>query len=322
MTSQSVLDETLLRLYNLGIMNREVNAMKDKKMQIIQAAIKLFAERDYHTTSIQDIVSLAGVAKGSFYLHFHSKEELLVSIYNYFFDMIRSGFDQAASDSPASARKRLQRSILLQFEVVRDNKEIVSMQHINGAAFIQNGTIKQLLIDLATEMLDWTGKRIIEIYGPAVETYACDCAVMLGGLTREYIIYNFDFNVALDLNGLSEFILDRLDEIVQGMIRKNPPTFMPPVHVLKLRLNGHCEPDWVHCAEMLTQWINAHIEDKSSAETMLQSLNALVEELKKEQPNEIIVQGMKSYLLSLGKSHEHLREQLDKLFAAKAGTCS
>lgn len=40
--------------------------MNDKKMQILKAAVRLFGERDYHTTSVQDIVSLVGVSKGRF----------------------------------------------------------------------------------------------------------------------------------------------------------------------------------------------------------------------------------------------------------------
>lgn len=292
--------------------------MRDKKKQIIHAAIKLFAERDYHTTSIQDIVSLAGVAKGSFYLHFHSKEELLVSIYNYYFDLIRAGFEQALSDNSASPRKRLHKAILLQFEIVVGNKEFLSMQQINGAAFIQNAAVKELLMDLGTQILDWFQKRIVEVYGPDIEGYSCDCAVMLHSLMKEYMFYYFGYNVPMDINQLSEFIMDRLDDLVQGILQKKPAPIMPNVESIKLHCHCFQEYDWLGCADQLTQWIRDRIQDKTSADTMLQSLNALVEELKKEQPNDIIIQGMNSYLLTLGKGHAQLREQLERLFSLRA----
>ncbi|WP_256378988.1 TetR/AcrR family transcriptional regulator [Beijerinckia sp. L45] len=44
--------------------------------KIVEAALRLFHERGYNASGIQDIVSRAGVPKGSFYNHFASKEAL------------------------------------------------------------------------------------------------------------------------------------------------------------------------------------------------------------------------------------------------------
>jgi AcrR family transcriptional regulator len=54
--------------------------VNEKKMKIIEAAIKLIAENGIHSTSMQNIADNIGVAKGSIYLQFKSKEELLLSI--------------------------------------------------------------------------------------------------------------------------------------------------------------------------------------------------------------------------------------------------
>ncbi|WP_251551859.1 TetR/AcrR family transcriptional regulator [Neobacillus muris] len=52
--------------------------MKDK---IMESGILLFDQNGFKSTSIQDIVQLLGVTKGTFYYYFSSKEELLKQIH-------------------------------------------------------------------------------------------------------------------------------------------------------------------------------------------------------------------------------------------------
>jgi len=51
-----------------------------RQSQIMEIALKLFSEKGYHATSIDDIIGQAGIVKGTFYLHFESKHNLLESI--------------------------------------------------------------------------------------------------------------------------------------------------------------------------------------------------------------------------------------------------
>ena len=53
---------------------------KDTKEKIIEAAMKCFSVRGLHQTKISDIVREAGLAQGTFYLYFKSKEALFRSI--------------------------------------------------------------------------------------------------------------------------------------------------------------------------------------------------------------------------------------------------
>ena len=45
--------------------------------QIVNAALALFLEKGYQTTTVQDIITAANCSKGGFYHHFASKEDLL-----------------------------------------------------------------------------------------------------------------------------------------------------------------------------------------------------------------------------------------------------
>ncbi len=52
----------------------------ETKKRIIDAAFNLMASRGFDAVSIDDIMKSIGKTKGSFYVHFHNKEELLYEI--------------------------------------------------------------------------------------------------------------------------------------------------------------------------------------------------------------------------------------------------
>lgn len=61
-------------------MVREIKEYEIRKKEIITAAKTLFFEKGYDSTSIQDIIDTLGIAKGTFYHYFKSKDELLDSL--------------------------------------------------------------------------------------------------------------------------------------------------------------------------------------------------------------------------------------------------
>ena len=52
-----------------------INLNKTKR-KIFETSMKLFAEKGYDATSIEEITATVGVAKGTLYYHFSSKEEI------------------------------------------------------------------------------------------------------------------------------------------------------------------------------------------------------------------------------------------------------
>jgi TetR/AcrR family transcriptional repressor of nem operon len=68
---------------------------------LIQAAVHLFHERGYNATSVQDIVSEAGVPKGTFYNYFDSKEALAIATSDVFHPRFLSLLVLEESTSPS-----------------------------------------------------------------------------------------------------------------------------------------------------------------------------------------------------------------------------
>lgn len=54
--------------------------MTPKQEKVIEAAIKLIAEKGYHNTSTSEIAKEAGVAEGTIFRHYQTKKDLLLAI--------------------------------------------------------------------------------------------------------------------------------------------------------------------------------------------------------------------------------------------------
>src|SRR5512144_486661 len=52
-----------------------------KRDAILRAAIDVFAERGYFNAQVADVARVAGVAAGTVYLYFRSKDDLLVQLF-------------------------------------------------------------------------------------------------------------------------------------------------------------------------------------------------------------------------------------------------
>lgn len=51
-----------------------------RKQELLQIAYRMFISRGYDNTSVEDIIEEAGIAKGTYYYHFESKEQTLEEV--------------------------------------------------------------------------------------------------------------------------------------------------------------------------------------------------------------------------------------------------
>src|SRR3954462_2866066 len=82
-----------------------------KREAILRAAIDVFAERGYFNAQVADVARAAGVAAGTVYLYFRSKDALLASIFERTMreSMAAGSAAVAALDNPAERLRRFAR---------------------------------------------------------------------------------------------------------------------------------------------------------------------------------------------------------------------
>jgi AcrR family transcriptional regulator len=87
-------------------------SLKEKQRQeretlILQAAEEVLMEKGYHETSIDEIAARVGIAKGTVYLHFQSKEDLVIAIFEREMQQLLQYID-SNMDTQLSAREKIE----------------------------------------------------------------------------------------------------------------------------------------------------------------------------------------------------------------------
>jgi AcrR family transcriptional regulator len=131
---------------------------EEKRESIVQAALKLFEEKGYHATKVSDIVREAGIAQGTFYLYYKSKEDLFRSIAESCLNDISAAIKLNCSDSlKEEAFYRMMQETL---RVYYHNKSILKILNRHGSASTEIGDIsdafyRSIMLIIKQELMEW-----------------------------------------------------------------------------------------------------------------------------------------------------------------------
>lgn len=129
-----------------------------KRAQILDAAEKLFFEKGYDRTSVQDILDALGMSKGGFYHYFDSKESVLRSVSE---RRAESRFEKLSSELYGVRRSPVERLNLLlgmanlfEAEDVRFAALMLRLCYVEGDAAMRDHQRRILLDRLAPYVAD------------------------------------------------------------------------------------------------------------------------------------------------------------------------
>lgn len=208
----------------------QVNSSKkptDKQQKIFAAAVRLFAEKGYANTSTSEIAKAAGVAEGTIFRHYGTKDQLLMSIIITF---IRSSFPAIAEsvfqeidiEKHVSFESFLKALILNRIEFIKENREIFQVfakevlyhERLRNelAPYFKKNVVGRILPLIERfkeqgELVDWPAEKIL-FYG---------FSQMAGYFAVRFLILSDDVveDDAAEAEALVRFVMDGL--------RKRPP---------------------------------------------------------------------------------------------------
>ena len=103
-----------------------VKYMNKTKRKIFETSMKLFAEKGYDATSIEEITATVGVAKGTLYYHFSSKEEIFNFLIEEGIKLLQNSVDIKTAKHNNYIDK-ITAIILIQIKIVAKYEDIITI---------------------------------------------------------------------------------------------------------------------------------------------------------------------------------------------------
>jgi len=101
----------------------------DKPQQIIEAAIRVFARKGYWSSRVSDVAREAGIAAGTIYLYFTTKEEILTTLFREkMAGFVSTVWREIAVEHDAVAK--LRRLVHLHFEILEQHPELAEVVQV------------------------------------------------------------------------------------------------------------------------------------------------------------------------------------------------
>jgi TetR/AcrR family fatty acid metabolism transcriptional regulator len=163
----------------------------EKYHQILEAAVKVFAEQGFHHSTVAQIAKAAGVADGTIYLYFKNKDDIMIQFYEYKTRQVFERFRQAVNQADTAEEKlhNLVRTHLGEFQ--KDmNMAIVYQAEIHQHRRLTQDVIKEM------------SKMYREIISDVVET----------GQQQGHIRRNLYVGLVM------RFIIGAVDEVINAWI--------------------------------------------------------------------------------------------------------
>lgn len=119
---------------------------EERKNEILDAAEMLFTTKGYTNTTINDILEVVGIAKGTFYYYFQSKEEVMDAIVMRFIDTGVKAAKAIASDPNLKATDKIFRILMAQNPAAGRKEQMIEQLHqVNNAEMHQRSLVETIL---------------------------------------------------------------------------------------------------------------------------------------------------------------------------------
>jgi len=118
----------------------------DKPQQIIEAAVRVFARKGYYNSRVSDIAREAGIAAGTIYLYFKTKDDILVTLFRDKMTEFVDAMRKAIATEPDAASK-VRRLVSLHFRLLEEDPhlaEVLQVELRQGQKFFRGASGQEI----------------------------------------------------------------------------------------------------------------------------------------------------------------------------------
>jgi AcrR family transcriptional regulator len=145
----------------VGIKERKEREKERRRQQIIVAAKRVFSEKGYNRSTIEDIAQEAELSPGTLYLYFKNKEELFTSLSLRILQYLLIRLKEVAVDTADDATAKLDQLKKVLFDVYAfDPDALINLFHLQSSE-----TLKNLSKPLLEELNNLTRRSLNALAG-------------------------------------------------------------------------------------------------------------------------------------------------------------
>ena len=100
--------------------------MNKTKRKIFETSMKLFADKGYDATSVEEITATVGVAKGTLYYHFSSKEEIFNFLVEEGMKLLHNSVE-IKTENLTNSIDKIRAVMLIQLKVMKKYDEFITI---------------------------------------------------------------------------------------------------------------------------------------------------------------------------------------------------
>lgn len=283
--------------------------MREKQLKLLESGVKLFAEKGYHQTSIQEIATNAGISKGGFYLYFQSKEDFLTIAIEHFNEEIFQRIESVKLKN-ISASQRLAQQINVVTEYVQKYKDFILM-HLRENISIGKDA-DQLIRQMKLQHFHWLYDNIQAIYGKRADPYLIDTVIQLEGLLHGYLKHIVVDRQQIDANKIGRFLVRRLDDIVQGMTETNEVPIISWDDLTEFYAASLRQPASQQQLSDILLTMKVRIRELDEQQFEVRHLEEVADELlqeaDKQEPKYIVIQGLLAHFSQVPKLQDECKQ--------------
>ena len=117
----------------------------NKEKDILNAAVKVFANYGYHDSKISKIAEIANVATGSVYVYYKNKEDILLKIFSELWTKLYDELDLIVANSSMSSIEKLEAMIDLIFDAFAERPSL-ALVFVNEQNHIERSNKKDFTV--------------------------------------------------------------------------------------------------------------------------------------------------------------------------------
>ncbi|MDA7026772.1 TetR/AcrR family transcriptional regulator [Bacillus sp. CLL-7-23] len=259
--------------------------MTEKEEKIIKAGLRLFAKKGFASTTVQDIVNECEISKGSFYLHFKSKDALLLAIIKYYIDRTMDNMKRI-QEKHAIPKEIFKEQIAYQFKESKEQRDFILVM-ISEHSIPENSKIKEYFQKIGDKFHETYYEVLFSAYGDTCQPYLADLSIMVQGIVQSYQNLFIFHELDIDIDELASFIVRRVDEMIDGLL-SNGEKPMLNLDIFYSYRNGQDHTDQMK----ILQEIDKLKKEVELPEDIIITLEVIEEELKKDVFRKPVIKGM------------------------------